>query len=148
MCIFTPNVPNKSLLRNGLFQKKSKQGVGGLGIYFFGKKTGYFRFFMLSLEISEKTSCHPWKFFKIMTNLLEIPSLKTKTHENSALKIPHDFFLNTPTNSHAIKPGMLEHRTTKHGTLAEQRNILEQWQNNGTPQNTNGTPRNTNRTPT
>ena len=34
---------------------------------------------------------------------------------------------------HTIKPGMPEHRTMEHGTLAEQRNTPEQWRNNGTP---------------
>ena len=63
----------------GLFQKKIQTGV-----------TGIFKCVLLPLEILEKTSFHPWKFWKIMWHPLKIPRSKTKT-----LDIPHGFFLNT-----------------------------------------------------
>ena len=44
---------------------------------------------------------------------------------------------------HTIKQGMLEH-----GTLAEQRNTTEQWEDNRTPRNNSRTPRNTDGTTT
>ena len=58
-------------------------------------------FSLLPLEIPEKTSFHPWKFWKIVWDCSEIPRSKTKTHENSTwvfLEHPYKFhfFFNWP----------------------------------------------------
>ena len=57
--------------------------------------SGILKFVTLPLEIPEKTSCHPWKFCKIVCHPLEIPKSKTKTQENFTLV----FLYKTPINS-------------------------------------------------
>ena len=78
----------------GLFQKKSKQGGGVEDILFWKKNPGIFHFYILPLEIPDKTKLNPWKFHKIVLVPLEIPRPKTKTPGNSTL-----FFLVTLGNS-------------------------------------------------
>ena len=81
--------------KDGLFQKKSKQGRGGWGYTFLKSPPGHFRFVTLPHEILEKKSFYPWKFCKFVWHPLEIPKSKTKTHRNSAL-----VFLEHPWNFH------------------------------------------------
>ena len=77
----------------GLFQKKSSQ-TGGVDKD--NEISGIFRFVNLPLEIPEKTSLHPWKFYKIVRYHLEIPRSKTKT----PIEVPNDFFLDYPWKFH------------------------------------------------
>ena len=55
----------------------------GWGCSFLKKSPGLFWFVILSLEILEERSFHPWKFCKILWHALEISRPKTKTYVNS-----------------------------------------------------------------
>ena len=68
-----------SYSRNGLFQKKKQQEGGGVD------PPCNFSFFYFIPEIPDKTKLLPWKFHKIVLDLLEIPRPKTKTPGNSTL---------------------------------------------------------------
>ena len=45
----------------------------------FGKPPGSFHFFILPLEIPDKTELNPWILHKIVLDPLEIPSPKQRT---------------------------------------------------------------------
>ena len=57
-----------------ILEKKTKKGGGVLRIYFFQPPPhpGIFDFFAVPLEIPDKTKLHPWKFHKIVLDLLKI----------------------------------------------------------------------------
>ena len=102
--------------QNGLFQKKTQ--TDGVEDILFWKPPGNFRFVTLRIEIPEKTSFPPWKFWNIVWHHLEIPRSKTKTNGNSTsfswrplekfhfffnwtLKFPHALF-NYPWKYHVL----------------------------------------------
>ena len=73
-------------LEIGLFQKKSKRGVG----YFFENSPWNFSlFYCVPQGFPEKTKLNPWIFHKIVLDPLEIPRPKLKTPGNSTA---HYFF--------------------------------------------------------
>ena len=58
-----------------------KKQTGGLRTYFIEKPPGIFHFFILPMEIPDKTKLTPWKFHKFLLDPLEISRPKTKTLE-------------------------------------------------------------------
>ena len=62
-----------------------------------------FHFFTLLLEIPDKTKSHPWKFGKIVLDLLEIPRPKTETPGNATL-----YFLGHPWKFNFVFNELLE----------------------------------------
>ena len=58
-----------------------KNQTGGLRTYFIETPPGIFHFFILPMEIPEKTKLTPWKFHKFLLDPLEISRPKTKTLE-------------------------------------------------------------------
>ena len=73
--------------------------TGGLMIYFYENPPGIFHFFTLPMEIPDKTKLYPWKFLKIVLDLLEIPRQKTKTPGNFTC-----YLFDNPGNSISSTP--------------------------------------------
>ena len=75
----------------GLSQKKKQTG-GGWGYNFLKKNPRNFRFVTLPVEIPEKTSIHPWKFSKTLSDT----PWKFQIQKPRPMEIPHQFLLEHP----------------------------------------------------
>ena len=82
-----------------LFKKKKKKTSGSLNTYFCVKKIpGISRFFILPMEIPDKTRPYLWKFQKTELHFFEVPRTKTKPplkfyiiFSGSLLEVPLSF---------------------------------------------------------
>ena len=79
----------------GYSRKKTNRGEGVEYILLW-TPLEYF-IFTFPMEISDKEKLHPWKFYKILLDPLEIPRTKTKIHGNSIL-----FFLGRHLKLHIV----------------------------------------------
>ena len=92
----------------GYSRKKTNRGGKGVEDILFWKPPGIFHFFILPLEIPEKTKLQPWKFHKIVLDSLFF--LVTLWNSTSFLINPWKFrslFIWYPWKFHILNPACL-----------------------------------------